>query len=82
MDWNGLYCQNDYTTQGNLQIQYNPYQLPVAIFTKLEQKNVKICMETQRPQIAKAILRNKNGAGGIRILDFRQYYKGTAIKTI
>ena len=24
--WNNQCCQNDYTTQGNLQIQYNIYQ--------------------------------------------------------
>ena len=41
------YCENDYTTQSNLQIEYNPYQITSGFFTELKQK-ITICMKTQK----------------------------------
>ena len=32
LDWKSQYYQNDYTTQGNLQIQCNPYQITKQLF--------------------------------------------------
>ena len=45
LDGKNQYCENDYTTQSNLQIQCIPIKLPMAFFTELEQKNLKICMK-------------------------------------
>ena len=46
-DWKNQYYQNEYTTQGNLQIQCNAYQITNGIFHRIRTKNFTICMELE-----------------------------------
>ena len=59
-----------------------PTKLPMAFFTELEQTILQFVWKHKRSQIAKTIVREKDGAGVIMCSNFRLYFKATVIKKV
>ena len=60
VDWKNQHCENDYTTQSNLQIQCNPYQTTNGILHRSRTKSFKICLETQKTPNSQSNLEKEN----------------------
>ena len=57
-------------------------KLPMVFFRELEQMISQFVLIYKKPRMVKAILRKKNGTGGINLTDFRLFYKATVIRTV
>ena len=59
LDWKNQHCENDSTTQSNLQIQCNPRQTTNGIFHRIRTKKFTICTETQKTPNSQSNLENE-----------------------
>ena len=76
------YCENDYSTKCNLQIQHNPYQITNGIFHRTRTKNFTIHMETQKTPNSQSSLEKEEWELEESTFLTRLYYKATVIKTV
>ena len=81
LDRKNQYCENDYTTKCNLQIQCDPYQITNGIFHRTTTKHFTIHMETQMTPNSQSSLEKEEWSWTsgytTRLQSSRQYGTGT-----
>jgi hypothetical protein len=58
-----------------------PIKIPMTFITEIKTSTLEFIWKHKRPWIAKAILNKNSNAGGVRILNFKLYFRAIAIKT-
>ena len=82
LDSKKQYCENDYSTKCNLQIQCGPYQIISVIFHRTRTKNFTVHIETQMTPNSQSSLEKEEWELEESTFLTRLYYKATVIKTV
>jgi len=85
LHWKNQNYQNDYTSQGNLQIQWIPIKWLVVFSTEIEQQQrqkSQIFMEKQKNPNSQRNLEKEKWSRRIRRPEFRINYKATVINKV
>ena len=82
LDGKNQHCENDYTTQSNLQIQCNPYQTTNGTLHRTRTKNFTICMETQKTPNSQSKLEKEKRSWRNQTPQIPTIPQATVIKTL
>ena len=82
LEWKNQYCENDYSTKCNLQIQCEPYQITNGIFHRTRTKNFTIHMETQKTPNSQSSLEKEEWNWRNQPALLQTILQSTVIKTV